>query len=71
MESFKIQIEPRNLVTMKKPEQALVTITAEYFSDNNSQEEGKDTPNNNSSSSNNKVLYYIVELVDFIKEKPF
>ncbi|MED6124398.1 hypothetical protein PIB30_058576 [Stylosanthes scabra] len=55
----------RAIMTMKKAEQALVTISAEYFSDNNLQEEEKDTPNNN------KVLYYEVQLVDFVKEKPF
>ncbi|KAL1314108.1 hypothetical protein HN51_040867 [Arachis hypogaea] len=60
----------RAIMTMKKAEQALVTISADYFSDNNSQGEGEDTPNNNN-NSNNKVLYYEVELVDFVKEKPF
>lgn len=48
----------RAIMTMKKAEQALVTIDAEY---NNSQ----------GNTTNSQVLYYEVQLVDFVKEKPF
>lgn len=48
----------RAIMTMKKAEQALVTINAEYLCDQNN------LPGN---TGNNKVLYYEVELVDFIK----
>ncbi|XP_027350378.1 70 kDa peptidyl-prolyl isomerase-like isoform X2 [Abrus precatorius] len=50
------------IMTMKKAEQALVTINAEYLCDQN---------NSLGKIANNKVLYYEVELVDFVKEKPF
>ncbi|XP_057437886.1 70 kDa peptidyl-prolyl isomerase-like [Lotus japonicus] len=52
----------RAIMTMKKAELALVTISAEYLCDHN---------NLHGNTANNKVLYYEVELVDFIKEKPF
>lgn len=43
---------------MKKGEQALVTVDAEYLCDYN---------NSKGNTANNKVLYYEVELVDFVK----
>jgi len=43
---------------MKKAEQALVTVHAEYLC-GYSNSQGK--------TANNKVLYYEVELVDFVK----
>ncbi|XP_061369920.1 peptidyl-prolyl cis-trans isomerase FKBP65-like [Gastrolobium bilobum] len=52
----------RAILTMKKAEQAMVTINAEYLCDHN---------NSQGNTTNNKVLYYEVELVDFVKEKPF
>ncbi|TKY62748.1 Peptidyl-prolyl cis-trans isomerase FKBP65 [Spatholobus suberectus] len=52
----------RAIMTMKKTEQAMVTVDAEYLCDYN------DSQGN---TTNNKVLYYEVELVDFVKEKPF
>ncbi|KAH1257919.1 Peptidyl-prolyl cis-trans isomerase FKBP65 [Glycine max] len=52
----------RAIMTMKKGEQALVTVDAEYLCDYN---------NSKGNTANNKVLYYEVELVDFVKEKPF
>ncbi|QCD97091.1 peptidyl-prolyl cis-trans isomerase FKBP65-like [Vigna unguiculata] len=52
----------RAIMTMKKAEQALVTVHAEYLC-GYSNSQGK--------TANNKVLYYEVELVDFVKEKPF
>lgn len=48
----------RAIMTMKKAEQALVTINAEYFFDHNNLQGNK---------ANNKILYYEVELVDFTK----
>lgn len=44
-------------MTMKKGEQAIVTVSAEYLSD----------VDNLQTTAANKVLYYEVELVDFIK----
>ncbi|KAJ1404534.1 Tetratricopeptide-like helical domain superfamily [Sesbania bispinosa] len=52
----------RAIMTMKKAEQALVTINSEYLCDQN---------NLQGNAANDKVLYYEVEMVDFIKEKPF
>lgn len=52
----------RAVLTMKKAEQALVTINAENLCDHNNLQGNK---------ANNKILYYEVELVDFTKEKPF
>lgn len=49
-------------MTMKKAEQALVTINAEYLCAHN---------NSQGNTANNKVLYYEVELVDFIKVSCF
>ncbi|KAF7803973.1 70 kDa peptidyl-prolyl isomerase-like [Senna tora] len=51
----------RAIMTMKKGEEAIVTVSAEYLSD---RDDLQTTPDN-------KVLYYEVKLVDFIKEKPF
>lgn len=48
----------RAIMTMKKGEQALVTVDAEYLCDYN---------NSKGNTANNKVLYYEVELVDFVK----
>ena len=47
----------RAIMTMKKTEQALVTLSAEYLCDHNLR----------GNTANNKVLYYEVELVDFVK----
>ncbi|XP_020219678.2 70 kDa peptidyl-prolyl isomerase [Cajanus cajan] len=52
----------RAIMTMRKAEQALVTVDAEYLCDYNISQ---------GNTANNKVLYYEVELVDFVKEKPF
>ncbi|XP_073221793.1 70 kDa peptidyl-prolyl isomerase-like isoform X2 [Cicer arietinum] len=52
----------RAIMTMKKAEHALVTVNAEYFRDHSNLQGNK---------TNNKILHYEVELVDFIKEKPF
>ncbi|BAT85078.1 hypothetical protein LR48_Vigan10g025700 [Vigna angularis] len=52
----------RAIMTMKKAEQALVIVHAEYLCGSN---------NSQGNTANNKVLYYEVELVDFVKEKPF
>lgn len=52
----------RAVMTMRKAEQALVTVDAEYLCDYNISQ---------GNTANNKVLYYEVELVDFVKEKPF
>ncbi|KAI9120830.1 hypothetical protein K1719_007863 [Acacia pycnantha] len=49
------------IMTMRKGEEATVSITAEYLSDKI----------NLPTTPANKVLYYEVRLVDFIKEKPF
>ncbi|KAI4300926.1 hypothetical protein L6164_034252 [Bauhinia variegata] len=51
----------RAIMTMRKGEQALVTVSADYLSDR----DGLKT------ISANEVLHYEVDLVDFIKEKPF
>jgi hypothetical protein len=48
----------RAVLTMKKAEQALVTINAENLCDHNNLQGNK---------ANNKILYYEVELVDFTK----
>lgn len=48
----------RAIMTMKKAEQALVIVHAEYLSGYN---------NSQGNTANNKVLYYEVELVDFVK----
>lgn len=53
----------RAIMTMKKTEQALVTINAEYLCNH------KNFPEN--TTNNNKVLYYEIELVDFIKVSKF
>ncbi|WJX78119.1 peptidylprolyl isomerase [Trifolium repens] len=52
----------RAIMTMKKEEQALVTINAEYLCDNSNLQGNK---------ANNNKIYYEVELIDFTKEKPF
>jgi len=48
----------RAIMTMKKGEQALVTVDAEYLCRYN---------NSQGNTANHKVLYYEVELVDFVK----
>lgn len=48
----------RAIMTMKKAEQALVTINTKYLCDQNNLQGNK---------ANNKILYYEVELVDFTK----
>ncbi|CAJ2671797.1 unnamed protein product [Trifolium pratense] len=50
------------IMTMKKEEQALVTINAEYLCDHSNLQGNK---------ANNNKIYYEVELIDFTKEKPF
>ncbi|XP_075637885.1 70 kDa peptidyl-prolyl isomerase-like isoform X2 [Castanea sativa] len=49
----------RAIMTMKKGEQALVTVTKGYLH------------SNDISGMENEDLFYEVELIDFIKEKPF
>ncbi|KAJ7976548.1 Peptidylprolyl isomerase [Quillaja saponaria] len=51
----------RAIMTMKKGEQALVTVNGDYLCYHD----------NMRVNSNDKVLYHEIELVDFIKEKPF
>ncbi|KAE9599730.1 hypothetical protein Lal_00045764 [Lupinus albus] len=52
----------RAIMTMKKGEKAMVTISSEYLCDQNALQ---------GDTTTNKFLYYEVELVDFVKEKPF
>ncbi|KAL2320604.1 hypothetical protein Fmac_029573 [Flemingia macrophylla] len=52
----------RAIMTMRKAEKALVTVHVEYLCDYN---------NSHGNTANDKVLHYEVELVDFVKEKPF
>ncbi|WJX83517.1 peptidylprolyl isomerase [Trifolium repens] len=52
----------RAIMTMKKEEQALVTINAEYLCDHSNLQGNK---------ANNNKIYFEVELIDFTKEKTF
>eukprot|EP00257_Ricinus_communis_P019949 XP_015579076.1 70 kDa peptidyl-prolyl isomerase [Ricinus communis] len=51
----------RAIMTMKRGEHCLVTVTAEYLSDHDSSDV----------LPANSVLHYEVQLIDFIKDKPF
>jgi FK506-binding protein 4/5 len=52
----------RAIMTMKKEEQALVTINAEYLCDNSNLQGNK---------ANNNKIYFEVELIDFTKVRYF
>jgi len=52
----------RAIMTMKKAEQALITINTEYLCDHNNLQGNK---------ASNKILYYEVELVNFTKVSVF